>query len=355
MKYAVNDEGVRALKEMSQKIIECAESIKNSADELSSVADENSAVLGPHQESISSILQEIREAEQISAEPIAVISETLKNISEKYQAIIDDDPFAVMTESQEKECLIGAGAQANQTSCNIEGGKGPGVQDAFGMKPDRSEPRNLSASQYGFTDDGEGNQVYDSPDVIGQYLYASQGSAYTNIQGTCGLCSCANVLRLAGVNLGEKDMIDYAMETKSKGIPFSRLCTFSPTSASASGGTSPRARKKILEHFGVPSETVPVEMKDGMATQAAIDTIAEHVAQGKGVIISVHAGVLYGGASIKGDYHAVTVVSVTKNKYGDVAGFHICDSNRGTVFIPAVRLQSALTGNDMNVTKTHIR
>ncbi len=216
------------------------------------------------------------------------------------------------------------------------------------LAPTRSTPRDLPATEYGFTDDGNGNQVYDSPLEMAQFLYASQGSAYDNIKGTCGLCSVANVLRLSGVNIGEKEVIDYAMTEKG-------LVEYDPYNPDASGGTGPQSRQTILEHFGISSGIFPVKMNNGVASQETINEIANHIADGRGVILSVHADYLYYGRSMNDDYHAVTVSSVVKDSKGIVSGFYIADSNTGTKYYSAQQIQNALTGNAMNVTYSHIR
>ena len=223
------------------------------------------------------------------------------------------------------------------------------------MEPNRSIPRDLPETQYSFTKDSNGNLTYDSPMEMDKYLYAQQGSAYTNFQGTCGLCSCANILRLAGVNYSEKDMIDYAANTSSGNGWLQKLCVVNPLSPESSGGTNPRSRQQILEHFGISSGIFPVDMENGVASDSTLENIAQYVADGRGVILSVHAGVLYNGRAVRDDYHAVTVTSVTRNKYGDVSGFYICDSNVGTSYYSALQIKEALTGADMNVTYSHIR
>lgn len=225
------------------------------------------------------------------------------------------------------------------------------VPHSNNLAPTRSTPRDLPATEFGFTDDGNGNMVYDSPLEMSEYLYKNQGSADPAYQGTCGLCSCANILRLSGVNYSEKDILDYAKTQRG-------LIDYHIFSPSASGATSPESRKEILEHFGISSGVFPIKMDSyGVATQESIDEIANHIAEGRGVILSVHAGELYYARPFKSDYHAVIVTSVVKNKFGDVAGFYIADSNpgRGTKFYTALQIQNALTGNGMNVTYSHIR
>lgn len=233
------------------------------------------------------------------------------------------------------------------------------------LVPDRKTPRDLPCTQYGFTVDPDGSSTYDSPMEMDRYLYKSQGAAYTNFQGTCGLCSIVNVMRLAGVNLSEKDVIDYAAKTAESdemtagGVPWAnRLCVIDPFRSGASGGTNPRKRKKILEHFGISSGIFPVKMDGGTASDETIREIADYVAHGRGVILSVHASVLEPqiyASDLNHDFHAVTVTSVGKNRQGDISGFYICDSNRGTSFYPADVVRSALTGADMNVTYSYIR
>ena len=234
-----------------------------------------------------------------------------------------------------------------------------------GLKPNRSTPRDLPTTAYGFTTGPNGEQTYDSPMEMDNYLYASQGSAYTNFKGTCGLCSVANVMRLSGVDVSEKDVIDYAANTYASDNPFTnyipwanRLCTVNPLDPKASGATDPQNRKAILEHFGISSGLFSVKMEGGIASAEALEDIANYVSNGRGVIISVHASVLEPGMyvnDLNSDFHAVTVTSVTRDKDGKVSGFYICDSNRGTSYYPAVKVQNALTGSDMNVTHSHIR
>lgn len=216
------------------------------------------------------------------------------------------------------------------------------------LAPTRSAPRDLPVTEFGFTDDGNGNFVYDSPLEMSQYLYASQGSADPDYRGTCGLCSCVNILRLSGVNYGEKEVLDYAKTQRG-------LIEYDPRNPDASGGTSPQSRREVLEHFGISSGVFPVKMSHGVATQETIEEITNHVADGRGVILSVHADYLYYGRSMDDDYHAVTVSSVVKNANGGISGFYIADSNIGTKYYTVQQIQNALTGNAMNVTYSHIR
>lgn len=224
------------------------------------------------------------------------------------------------------------------------------------LKPTRTTPRNLTASQYGFKSNASGMEVYDSPLEVDKYLYSKQGSAHKKFKGTCGLCSVANILRLAGVNYGEKEMIDYAMHPAG-GLFSPNLCTFNPFDSSASGGTTPKQRQKILEHFGVSSDIWDIDTDvNGRASMKTINDIANWVSEGRGVIVDVDGGKFYNRPSKNGEGHAVTITSVEKNKYGDVTAFYILDSNQGTIKLSAWDLQDTLrTFVGINVTSQIIR
>lgn len=226
------------------------------------------------------------------------------------------------------------------------------------MEPNRNTPRDLSQTQYGFAKDSNGNLTYDSPMEMNKYLYKEQGSAYSNFQGTCGLCSCANILRLAGVNVSEKDVIDYAASVGDPGSISGKLCEIDPNCADATGGTGPDERREILDHFGISSGIWPVDKAEGMASEETVDRISDFVSDGRGVILSVHASILNPemySSDLNSDFHAVTVTSVSKNDQGDVVGFYICDSNSGTAYYDVNTVRRALTGNDMNYTHQRIR
>ncbi len=211
-------------------------------------------------------------------------------------------------------------------------------------------PRCLSETRFGFNKCHEG-YVYDSPEMTNNYLYQKQGMAYSNFLGTCGLCSCANILRLAGVNLSEKDMIDYATS-----VGLCRSGSFS----GCNGGTNPENRQAILEHFGIESELESIDTEDCNH----LNKIADYVKAGKGVILALNSDALWYGAENDGcPDHAVVVISVvTENSdgTGDILGFYICDTGStcgGTKYYTADDFEKSLvSGADLlNVTKEIIR
>lgn len=253
---------------------------------------------------------------------------------------------------------IGTPLTAFETSSSIARGTSIYQVDLPGVSGEiKGKPRDLPVTQQIFVDNGKGEVVYNTPNETGNTLYSSQGSAYTNFLGTCGLCSCANVLRLSGVFYDEKDVIDYAATTRFEGRLFSKLCTYNPLDAEKSGGTIPEQRKEILSHFGIDSSVIPVvQDTDGSVSIQTIEMIGNSVSTGRGVIIDVDCGVFYNDPRENGYGHAVTVISVTKNKYGDVSGFYIADSNQGTVYCPAWLIQQAMRPwVGINVTNQIIR
>lgn len=213
------------------------------------------------------------------------------------------------------------------------------------FKPNRKTPRDLPVTQYGYQTDIDGNQVYDSPIETTKYLCPRQGNARAGYEGTCGLCSCANVIRLAGVNVDEGQIIDYAS--------VNNLCDFD-------GATSPLDRKEILNHFGVDSGIFPLNKDfNGKVTEDNMDQIETYVSSGKGVILSVHALTLWRGLDHPtNDFHAITVISTKKDAQGNLLGFYVNDTGSltgGTAYYSKEILLKSLTGKPMNVTHQVIR
>lgn len=233
-----------------------------------------------------------------------------------------------------------------------------GNQYISSLAPTRNTPRDLVGTQFGMVKDSDSNLVYDSPNETDQFLYKNQGSAYPAFQGTCGLCSCANILRLAGVNATEAQMIDYASTTNNPNTLFQKLCATGFADPGMNGGTSPKSRQCILQNFGIDSGIFPLSReKDGSLSDSNLTTISDNVSAGRGVILSVHADILWHDAPVGiDDYHAVTVTSVKKDVSGNILGFFICDSaNNGTSYYSADKVKRALTGSPMNVTYSIIR
>ena len=199
-------------------------------------------------------------------------------------------------------------------------------------------PRILSETAQEWHRDADGSLAYNSPVETGQKLDACQGKI-AEFQGTCGLCSCVNIIRMSGAYIQEEAMVDFASKNG--------LCV-SGRDADANGGTSFLHRQEILESYGI----------DSFCCRQSVGSIERYVAAGRGVIVSVDAGALWYDKP-SNEMHAVVVTSVRKDYLGNVKGFYICDS--GTLgpdsarFIPVQKMAGCLSENQMNVTSYAIR
>lgn len=340
-KFAISVEGANSLKNLANGLQQCTNSINDLNTGLikSIIAIENE--LGIYGEEINGIVFH-------SNSKIKEVQDSINFLSQRINQKSDEILSLLGLNDMENSSFGGDAYSENQ---------GTNSGNIASLQPNRSTPRDLPMSQYGFNADIDGNQVYDSPMEINDYLYRKQGSAKWNFRGTCGLCSCANILRLAGVNADEGQMINFASSTMAPNS-LERLCSTGHFNPGRNGGTNPEGRKCILEHFGISSGLFDVDMDNlGGATQETMSTISDLVSSGKGVILSVHADMLWHDAPYGiNDYHAVTVTSVKKDNAGNVLGFYVCDSAKGgTTFYSNNRLRRALTGARMNVTHQIIR
>ena len=190
--------------------------------------------------------------------------------------------------------------------------------------------------------ENDGSMIFNTPQETGQTLDSCQGKDPA-FQGTCGLVSCVNVLRLAGYPATERMLVNYA-STTSAGFARGKLC-ITNSFPDDNGGTSALDRQKILAHFGLKNELV----------EANVANISKAVSEGRGVIISVYAGMLYNGWTNHRDLHAITVTSVKLDNLGNVCGFYVCDSGTGgpdnAKYYTAQEISNALSGRPMNVTQ----
>ena len=188
-----------------------------------------------------------------------------------------------------------------------------------------------------------GVSIFNTPEETGKGLDFSQGKK-SGYASTCGCVSCVNVLRLAGVDITEETVVEYAStHTGTYGTPLCETGNFDPF---ANGGTTHNDRKEILAAYGVESELVP----------ATKDDLVKSVCAGKGVIASVRSDYLYYKKISALDLHAVTVTSIGM-KNGKPYSVFVCDSNGlSCVEYPIDHFIDSLTPNrPLNVTTNPIR
>lgn len=347
--YDLSGEGAAALKMLSGSLISQMDDMLDAGSRL------EKQILSLENE-LGSYGQEIKD----------IISHNRELLRKNYDTVIDLTG-RISAKSDQIEQLVRKGI----VPAGIKGGSGTsgtGIEGSVAshqlsaqeldklLEPGRKTPRELAESRFGYTEDREGNLVYDSPMEMDNYLYREQGKANPFYQGTCGICSCANILRLAGVNTTEAEALSYASHTKDPdtGKP---LCVRNTWNVGDNGATSAKDRQLILKHFGIDSVQLDIKIDaNGENSPDNIDQIAKMVSNGNGVIISVHSDMLWYNKPYGRKYHAVTVTSVKKDKSGKVLGFYICDTGKGgTEYYTAEKIRSVLTGNPMNITSTRIR
>ncbi len=159
-----------------------------------------------------------------------------------------------------------------------------------------------------------------------------QGGEVDGYWGTCGETSVANVTLMGGHAASEKEVVQRAIKEN--------LCDTAAGSADQRGATSEDDRQALLQDFGFAST---------IDEQVDLDAVAQSIKDGKGVIISVSAGKLWGMDLNDDDTsdHAITVTGVACSAdNGKVVGFYIADSGRGRAsdmcrFISLQRLREA--------------
>lgn len=300
---------------------------------------------------ISGVCAEIERVHNDFEMSVSLYKSTMDSSRQDYVSILQKSSH-ILTQYAEfvrKSSSITSGGTGIKGTSIICAGAGEGEALATGTA-NSSHSLGISSNAYELTVTNEiwttntdGSMVFNTPVETGEKLDSCQGKV-NGFLGTCGLVSCVNVLRLAGYPASESEVVGYASTTSMGfGRGRGRLCTTNKF-PEENGGTSAKSRQQILNHFGIRSE-----LRD-----ANVANIAYAVSEGRGVIISVYAGMLYNGWSNHRDLHAITVTSVKKDRYGNVLGFYVCDSGTGGIdnskFYTTFQIENALSGRQMNVT-----
>ena len=213
---------------------------------------------------------------------------------------------------------------------------------------------------------GEKKEAYNTPFESAKKLIQKQGNSYIiykgekiDVYGDCGICCVANLLNLANIknlksdkngNIDERAILSVVGELINKNEILKNHISLQETDADDRGGTTPNDRQYILQQCGIESELMHIIPSSPLT----INRLKEVVCEGKGVIVSVHAGILWNDVRYDPahDYHAITLLSVSK----DGKDFIYADTGKGVVSsISARDLQWALTGVAANVTTGVIR
>lgn len=210
-----------------------------------------------------------------------------------------------------------------------------------------SAPRNLTATRYGFTTqtiNGVEMSVYNDPIGTNSLLIRRQGRSHYDMEGTCGLCQCSNLLTMAGVQGSTEDsVISAAMHSSDSVLQCMDLFHME---IQERGGTTVQGRQEILSSCGLPTYSLPVSYDRQETTQQ----LSNAIRTGHGVIVSVDVARLWRNGQSGG--HAISLISVSED--GNTFIYNDTGSGRmGT--ISASDLGLALTGRPANVTTNIIR
>ncbi|WP_083930208.1 calcium-binding protein [Methylovulum miyakonense] len=165
-----------------------------------------------------------------------------------------------------------------------------------------------------------------------------QGDAVDGFLGTCSLTAISNLMTQAGKPTTESDVIHFAINNnwtlKDPNLPnYDR------------GGTTPAEQQAILSALGMRNDLLWGYNEQGLANL---------VMSGRGVILGVNAGKLWGEPTYTGNgavNHAITITGVVYNDSdttdkGQLMGFYIADSGRHKVndmtrFVPISQFKAA--------------
>jgi len=164
----------------------------------------------------------------------------------------------------------------------------------------------------------------------------SGSTSQTN--NNCGVESARQLINRNGNPISEDTLLDEALASGDASTEATRY---------ASGGTGPGGRENILDAHGVPSHQVSQGM--GNITQA--------VAEGRGVITSHDAGILWNDAQYNGGGHAIVPTGMQYDANGKLQNVIVNDTGQGQCgqSIPADQFKDSLRpGRNVNVTDNPI-
>ncbi|NJL71357.1 MAG: hypothetical protein HC888_06955, partial [Candidatus Competibacteraceae bacterium] len=165
--------------------------------------------------------------------------------------------------------------------------------------------------------DGEPALVYGYPKA--NELDYMQGDAVPDYWGTCALTSIANLLTQASQPTTETDVVERA-------IAHGWAVTDPDLPPYVRGGSNYMGQQALLDSYGIRNALIEGYNEQG---------IANLVRSGRGVIIAVNAGALWGEAGYADSgavNHVVTVTGVVYGETsGEILGFYIADSGRHKV------------------------
>ncbi|WP_367651481.1 calcium-binding protein [Cupriavidus basilensis] len=165
--------------------------------------------------------------------------------------------------------------------------------------------------------DGVGILVYGYPKAF--ELDYMQGNAVAGYKGTCALTAIANLGTQARQDLSEAQVVQAAINNN--------WCVTDPAKPDHQrGGSNYAGQQALLDGFGI---------RNGIIMGYNEQAIANLIKSGRGVIIGLNSGKLWGDNAYLdngGVNHVVTVTGVAcEAATGAINGFYVADSGRGLV------------------------
>jgi hypothetical protein len=157
-----------------------------------------------------------------------------------------------------------------------------------------------------------------------------QGDNPLHFRQTCGLASCEGVLRQFRNEVTEAEIVEYAQKNK--------LCQEIPGDPEMSGGTTSEQQAQILSDYRVPAH---------WGIHGSVEGLAAWLHEGRGVIVSLDAGVFYNNYAYRGRGHAVTPIAAAHDpKTWEIQGFYVNDTGTGESrkFVDVIALKEAWAG-----------
>lgn len=190
------------------------------------------------------------------------------------------------------------------------------ISHALGANVENLTLLDFSKAEKGLAD-GVNILVYGYPKAF--ELDYMQGNAVAGYQGTCALTAIANLSIQANQALSEAQVVQKAIDNQ-------WCVTDAKKTAYQRGGSNYMGQQALLSSYGV---------RNGVLLGYNEQAMANLIKGGRGVIIGVNAGKLWGDSAYLdngGVNHVVTVTGVACDaNTGAITGFYIADSGRGLV------------------------
>ena len=153
-RYAISAEGAASMRALAKQLYTEANSILESSATLEAKVSAVGDGLGIYEAEILGIVQQSRNTLKVNRDDILDLAQRVLQKADEIDELVS----------------LSWGGAAVATAGLVAGTTGSLSNSAGGLAPTRTTPRDLAASQFGFTKDSDGNMVYDSPAEMNQYL-----------------------------------------------------------------------------------------------------------------------------------------------------------------------------------------